>query len=206
MRRALSPVLWLRICLHAGLYGLLLALLWASTATAAPGGMVPAAIASAVPDARLAGQGSYRWFGMLIYDAELWVGHDGFRAEAPAQAPLALSLRYGRALEGRRIADASIDEIARQAGTTPDQRTLWRDKMRALFPDVQEGTRLTGIYQPGRGVQFFKDDQPLGSIDDAAFGRAFFAIWLGPATSAPALRSALLKGAAPITAVNPGEQ
>ncbi|WP_050465268.1 chalcone isomerase family protein [Herbaspirillum autotrophicum] len=208
MRRALSPSLWLRIALHAGLYALLLGWLWAGTAAAA-GSMVPAGIAAAVPDARLAGQGSYRWFGLLIYDAELWVGRDGVRNDAATSAmpaPFALSLRYGRALAGRRIADASADEMARQGSGTPAQRDQWREKMRAMFPDVQDGTRLTGIYRPDRGVQFYKDAQLLGSIDDDAFGRAFFAIWLSPSTSAPALRSALLKGAAPGSAATAGEQ
>lgn len=202
MRRVLSPALWLRISVHVALYAVLLTLLWSTSATAAP--PVPSCISSALPDARLAGQGSYRWFGLLIYDAQLWVGDAGFRSDASSAAPLALSLRYGRALEGRRIADASFDEMTRQDLSTPAQREQWRDKMRAIFPDVENGSRLTGIYLPSSGVRFFKDDQPLGAIDDPAFGPAFFAIWLSPATSAPALRQALLSGARPITSTPAG--
>jgi hypothetical protein len=36
-----------------------------------------------------------------------------------------------------------------------------------------------------------------GSFDAAQFARLFFAIWLGPSTSEPALRQALLAGTEP---------
>jgi hypothetical protein len=42
-------------------------------------------------------------------------------------------------------------------------------------------------------ARFFFNEQPIGEIDDPAFARAFFAIWLDPRTSEPSLRSALLK-------------
>ena len=64
--------------------------------------------------------------------------------------------------------------------------------MTALFPDVKEGTHITGIYLPNESVRFYLDGQWLGEIRDADFARAFFAIWLDPKTSAPDLRKKLL--------------
>ena len=64
--------------------------------------------------------------------------------------------------------------------------------MEAAFPDVKDGDRLTGRYEPGSGAQFFFNGQPRQRIDDAQFARLFFGIWLSPQTSEPALREQLL--------------
>jgi hypothetical protein len=56
---------------------------------------------------------------------------------------------------------------------------------------------LLGIHRPGVGAQFYQGGRALGRIDDPEFARRFFAVWLGPSTSAPALRDALLAGTAP---------
>ena len=60
-----------------------------------------------------------------------------------------------------------------------------------MFPDVKPGDSIVGHYLPD-GARFTFNEQPLGSIDDPAFARAFFAIWLDPNTSEPDLRAALL--------------
>ncbi len=69
--------------------------------------------------------------------------------------------------------------------------------MTALFPHVNEGTRITGVFLPDRGARFYLDSKLLGEIADPAFARAFFAIWFDPKTSADSLRKALLMNAAP---------
>ena len=51
------------------------------------------------------------------------------------------------------------------------------------FVDVKPGDTLCGIYLPDRGAR---------EVDDPAFARAFFDIWLAPGTRAPALRHHLL--------------
>ena len=77
------------------------------------------------------------------------------------------------------------------------QRAAWLEKMRSIFPDVRDGSRLGGVFLPGRGVRFYRDGKELALVDDPAFAQAFFGIWLDPATSAPKLRAALLRDAAP---------
>ena len=133
------------------------------------------------------GSGEFRRFGFLVYQATLWVGGDD-----PVRPPLALRLTYQRNIAGRDIADASVNEI-RNLGIADDGRLkLWGEQMVNIFPDVRPGDQLLGLHL-SEGARFFYNDRLLGSIDDAAFARAFFAIWLDPNTSAPALRSALLK-------------
>ena len=153
----------------------------------------PAHVEEHVANARLAGKGPFTWFGLRIYDAELWVGDKG----AQALAPYVLELRYARKLDGAKIADASVDEMEKLDAGTPAQRAAWLVRMKALFPNVQEGTRISGVNLPGAGVRFYLDGKPLGMIDDPAFAKAFFAIWLDPRSTGKTLRTALLKDAAP---------
>ena len=131
------------------------------------------------------GSGEFRRFGFLVYEATLWAADD------PVRPPLALKLTYRRNIDGELIAEASIKEI-RKLGMA-DEATLnrWGELMTGLFPDVKPGDTIVGHYLP-EGARFTFNEQPLGSIDDPAFARAFFAIWLDPNTSEPDLRAALL--------------
>ncbi|MEC5160986.1 MULTISPECIES: chalcone isomerase family protein [unclassified Janthinobacterium] len=170
----------------------------AEAVSAQPAQSAPAAhIARALPQARLAGQGGYSWFGLKIYHAQLWVGEQGYRGGAPEAAPFVLDLRYQRALDGARIAAASVEQMRKIGAGSAAQRQAWLQTMERIFPDVQEGTHISGAYLPGAGARFYLDGKALAEVPDAAFARAFFAIWLDPASSAGELREALLLDAAP---------
>ncbi|MFZ4757705.1 MAG: chalcone isomerase family protein [Burkholderiaceae bacterium] len=155
----------------------------------------PASIASQLPDARLAGEGDLRWFGLKVYTAQLWIGKPGLRLDRLAGVPFALDLRYATSLKGVLIADRSVQEMERMGFGDPQRRGRWHDAMKRLFPDVAKGDRLTGVNEPGRGARFFHNDRPLGGVDDPDFSAAFFAIWLDERTVAPSLREALVKQA-----------
>lgn len=174
----------------------------ATATTTSPAGRiagvaVPAPVGGYLGEARLAGEGLLRWFGMRIYEARLWVGSPPFDESRLHASTFALELRYARSLGGKAIAATSRDEIARLGLGTPAQREAWFDAMARLFPDVSAGDRLTGVHRPGRGVVFYQDDRRIGAVEDADFGPAFFAIWLHPRTAAPELREALLAGVRP---------
>ncbi len=135
------------------------------------------------------GSGEFRRFGFLVYAASLWAGED------PLRPPLALQLTYKRNIAGAAIAEASVKEI-RQLGLA-DEATLvrWGTLMAGLFPDVRPGDAIIGEYRAG-GASFHFNGRLLGRIEEAAFARAFFAIWLDARTSAPDLRAALLQRSA----------
>jgi hypothetical protein len=175
---------------------LLLAALLPLPPAGAQDGAAPEYITQALPGARLAGQGEYRWLLLPIYHAQLWVGAGGYRPQAPEAAPLVLVLRYARDLNGRRIAAASADQMAHIGAGSAGQRQAWLERMRTIFPDVRSGDTLAGLYTPGQGARFYLNGKPLADWPDADFARAFFAIWLSPRTSAAGLRSALLQDAA----------
>jgi hypothetical protein len=130
------------------------------------------------------GKGEFRRFGFLIYEAALWGGSN------PQQPPLALQLTYKRNIEGRKIVDASVQEM-RQLGATEPALKVWETQMTQIFPDVKPGDQLTGVYKSG-GAVFLFNNREVGEIKDPEFARYFFAIWLDPKTSAPGLRQNLL--------------
>ena len=152
---------------------------------------LPPPARAALPEGRVAGSGRLTYFGLHVYDAHLYVP-PGFDPQRFADQPFALELAYARKLDGRLIAERSRDEMARLGAGSDGQRERWLAAMTRLFPDVDKDRRLLGINLPGVGARFYADDRPLGTVDDPAFARAFFAIWLDEKTSEPRLRAQLL--------------
>ncbi|MCE1250153.1 MAG: chalcone isomerase family protein [Comamonadaceae bacterium] len=187
-----SPISSIKRLARTGVLAVAVGAAVASAAAAADGAAAPPSfVQQALPAAALLGQGQMRFLGLRIYDARLWVGPQ-FKAADFGDYPLALELSYHRAFKGAAIAQRSIDEIERQGELPPAQAQRWLKVLTALLPDVQSGDRLTGLYQPGQGMRFWRGEQLLGATDDAELARRFFAIWLSPRTSEPGLRSALL--------------
>nr|WP_316676110.1 chalcone isomerase family protein [Ralstonia chuxiongensis] len=143
-----------------------------------------------VPAPQLSGKGALCLFGFCLYDAQLW------SAELPPSynAPFALEVTYRRALERSRLIETAIDEIRRLQAPVPSDDTLaqWQRAMTPAFPNVRPGDTLCGVYLPGRGARFYANGQLTTEVDDPAFARAFFDIWLAPGTRAPSLRRHLL--------------
>ncbi len=164
----------------------------AEPATADPPA-IPALVSDALTQPRLAGEGRLRWLGFQVYDARLFVPGDGMDPARYARSPFALELKYARKLLGEEIAQASVREMQRMGFGTDAQRAGWLEAMRALFPDVATGDRLTGVHQLDGRVVFFRNDSRIGRVEDRQFGEAFFGIWLDPRTAVPELRRALLQ-------------
>ena len=159
---------------------------------AAYGQPSPSYVRQALPEAALVGQGMFRWFGLSVYKARLWGDKAKVTATGWPASSFALELEYTRKIEGEDIAIASIDEIKKLGLGTNAQHDQWLAEMKKLFPNVDEGHKLTGIFIPEQASRFFLDGKPIGEIDDPEFGPAFFSIWLHPKTSAPKLRRLLL--------------
>ena len=173
------------IPIRALLAGCLLLLCWSQSAP-----LLAAEWKSNLPQARLLGQGSFSWFGLPIYSANLWAasGEDVFAR------PFALELTYQRQISRERLVQTSLEEIRRMQGAAVDESRMqrWAQEMHQAFVDVQAGRQITGVYLPGQGARFYVDGELRHSVADEAFARALFSIWLGPQTRSPELRLALL--------------
>lgn len=172
----------------AGLFGLNFSAVAAAQSVATE---APPALRAALPDAKPAGAIRFTSWGFDIYDASLWVA-PGFRVDRWFQQPLALQLQYLRAFDGDDIAQRSLDEMRRAAPVSDAQAAQWLRAMKTAFPDVKKGDRLLGVYDPEAGARFFHNGAPTATVADAQFAQRFFAIWLAPQTSQPAMREALI--------------
>lgn len=167
----------------------------AAASTGGSASAIPVEVLQALPQAEALGQTRLRVWGFQIYDARLWVA-PGFRAQRFDQHAAALELTYLRAFAAADIAARSITEMRRSADISTAQAAQWQQDMQRVFPDIKQGDRLLGVHKPGAGASFWFNGKPAGEIADPAFARLFFGIWLSPQTSEPAMRTALLAGAA----------
>jgi hypothetical protein len=143
------------------------------------------------PALTLVGEGTLRWMGMKVYDAKLFAEEIKSTQDLFEHA-FALELTYALNLKGQKIAQRSLEEIKKLRWGTGQDHQGWLKQMVRIFPDVRSGDRIRGVYDPGKSVTFFLNDQLIGKVEDPRFAQGFFAIWLDPRTSEPKLRQKLL--------------
>ena len=131
-------------------------------------------------------------WGFEIYDARLWARPE-FSVQQYSTQNFGLELTYLRKFEGKDIAKRSIEEMKRVGKFTADQEAIWLKAMVDIFPPVEKGDRLLGVYKPNEGAEFWANQKRLGLIPDPLFAKLFFGIWLHEATSAPEIRQAWMK-------------
>ena len=139
------------------------------------------------------GSGDLRWFGFRVYRAALWAADP---VSWDTLDDFALVIRYERAIDASRLVQASLDEMRRLGQASETQLSEWVPLLKAAFPDVAVGDRITGVNLAGRGVAFYFGNERTVEIADPAFARAFFAIWLDERTREPGLRARLLGASA----------
>jgi hypothetical protein len=158
---------------------------------------LPPELQPLVPAGALGGQAKLSVWGFEVYNATLWVA-PGFLQTTYEQHAFALELAYLRDFAGSDIAKRSVSEMRRQKAISPLDETRWEGQMRAVFPDVKAGERLTGVNLPGVGAQFRAKGRVLGEIRDPEFAKLFFGIWLSPQSSEPRMRQSLLAQVPPV--------
>ncbi|NYE59956.1 hypothetical protein FHW58_001108 [Duganella sp. 1224] len=161
--------------------------------TAAADGRVAADAApwrAVLPQAQALGGGDLTFFGLRIYRATLWSASRPF----DATQPFALQLSYYRSISRGRLVSTSMGEIRRLARAPIPDATMarWESVLAGAFVDVKEGDELTGVYQPGRGMQLYDRQRLLAEVEDDALARAFFDIWLNPDSRDQKLRQRLM--------------
>ena len=159
--------------------------------------LVPGILAADLPDpvmrhissAERVGETRLKFFIWDVYDISLYASAGEFD---PSQ-PFALRLQYLRNLRGKAIAERSIEEMRRQ-GISEVKLAAWFSQLEKVFPDVQKGTELVGVFKPDQSTRFYRDGEFIGQVLDPDFGRPFSDIWLGDQSSIPAIREELIAG------------
>ena len=166
---------------------LVAAVLAAGVAGAAP--PLPEAVIREYPSLKELGEGRLRFIGIHVYDVSLWIPGAAFSVKEP----YAIELRYAINIKSHSLSERSIKEMRGQGLKDEARFAVWEKEMNRVFPDLKPGDRLVGVHVPGKEARFYSQDKFLGSVADAEFAQAFFAIWLDEKTSQPGLRAKLLK-------------
>jgi hypothetical protein len=136
------------------------------------------------------GTGRLNFWGFHIYDATL------YSAGNSSSSDFALNIQYQKSFSGSAIASKTADEM-KKIGVPEMQAAIWGKELAAVFPNIEPGQSITGIYSPKVGTTFFFEGKKIAQIPGAEFSKAFFGIWLDPKTSAPKLRAELLGNGCP---------
>jgi len=182
-----------RIGLMALLVGSMSSAVKASTA--APNANAAASLKPPAPidqkDVRL-GQSTYYWFLFRLYSAELWAPTAVQSMDQLWQTPFALTLTYDIPVKPTKLAQVTLEQMELQAAVEPTLAQQWVQKLSQLYPPIDPGTTLVGLYDPSGRMALYRDGQLLGEIKDGDFAKRFFMIWLDARSSYPKNRLQLL--------------
>jgi hypothetical protein len=108
------------------------------------------------------------------------------------QSKFALSLRYNMHFTSADIVQRSIEEMQHVGPMSDATAQQYSKQLSSIFCDVNAGDVITSVFTPDKGIKFYYNGKPVGTIVDIAFARHFMDIWLSSQTSAPDLRKQLL--------------
>lgn len=132
----------------------------------------PPEVERAMTSAQLVGEARYQLLTWTLFDAALWSEDGVFSWERP----FALTLTYRQAFSSRALVDRTIVEMSRRGGVSAPERLA--ALLRACFPDVAPGDRITGLSTGPDSAVFLHNGRQRCAIEWPGFRRAFFGIWL----------------------------
>ncbi len=147
-------------------------------------------ISEYVTSPKKVGEARFSFLFWDVYDAALYTQSDA----TSLVPPYALELKYLRDLDGAAIAERSIEEMKKQGVDDKQKLSRWEAQMKAIFPDVDDTSVITGIADANNTSHFYLGNDKIGTIDDTEFTSRFFGIWLSKDTSEPKFRAKLLQG------------
>ena len=140
------------------------------------------------PDLQVVGTGVLKVFFMDIYRVTL---HSKER-DYSVSDHFALEFDYKRSVSKKTVIDASMDELSKAPNVGSAETKAWKQILERGISDMQAGEKASVVFSKSGDVEFWLANQEPISFKDLKFAKNFAAIWLGPETSRPKLRLALL--------------
>jgi hypothetical protein len=140
------------------------------------------------PDLRVVGTGVLRVFFMDIYNLTLHSRERDYRVSDH----FALEFDYKKSVSKKTIVDASIDELSKAPNVSSIELKAWKQILEKGISDMRAGETASVVFSKSGDVEFWSENRESISFQDLRFAKNFAAIWLGPQTSHPKLRLALL--------------
>ncbi|MCY0389078.1 chalcone isomerase family protein [Robbsia sp. Bb-Pol-6] len=147
-----------------------------------------------VPAARLSGAATMHRYGQAVYAVKLFIDPGSFSPEDLTRESFALDFEYVKPCTGQGVADSVRTQMADMGIAATPQIQAWYERLRTLLPDLRAADHLTAVFQPQHGTRFYRNGEPFGAVPGQAFARAYFGIWLNPASTVPGLRAQLMQG------------
>ena len=140
------------------------------------------------PDLRVVGTGVLKVFFMNIYRLTLHSKERDYRVSDH----FALEFDYKKSVSKKIIVDASMDELSKAPNVSSVEKKAWKQILEKGISDMQAGEKASVVFSDTGDVEFWSENRKPISFQDLKFAKNFAAIWLGPQTSHPKLRLALL--------------
>lgn len=127
------------------------------------------------------------------YAGALYLPPDVAPGQALTDRPRILELHYFHAISAEDFRESTAEMIRRNT-TAREFSNISRQvsAMNALYRSVRPGDRYRAEYDPARGTTLYLGGRALGTVEGAAFSRAFFSIWIGSNPIDRAFRDRLL--------------
>jgi len=140
------------------------------------------------PDLQVVGTGVLTVFFMDIYRLTLYSKERNYSASDQ----FALEFDYKKSVSQKTIIDASMDELSKAQNVGSAETNAWKQILERGISDMQAGEKASVVFSKSGNVEFWSENGKPISFQDLKFAKSFAAIWLGPQTSHPKLRLALL--------------
>jgi hypothetical protein len=140
------------------------------------------------PDFQVVGTGVLKVFFMDIYSLTL----HSEESDYSVSDHFALEFDYKKSVSKRTIVDASMGELSKAPNVGPAETKAWKQILERGISDMQAGEKASVVFSKSGNVEFWSENGEAVSFQDLKFAKSFAAIWLGPQTSHPKLRLALL--------------
>lgn len=120
------------------------------------------------------GSGDFRWFGLKVYEAQLYTPQGkGFNWERP----FALQLDYARKVRARVQLKASLDELKRIEGAQGDHAQIG-SKLSNCLRDLRAGDRVVAVAQDADTLDFFVNGAQTCTLQHGEIRERYMSLWL----------------------------
>ena len=140
------------------------------------------------PDLKVVGTGVLKVFFMDIYSLTLHSKEGNYSGSEH----FALEFDYKKSVSKKAIVEASMDELSKAPNVDSVALKAWEQILEKGISDMQVGGKASVVFSKSGDVEFWSENRKPVSFQDLKFAKNFAAIWLGPQTSHPKLRLALL--------------
>ena len=140
------------------------------------------------PDLQVVGTGVLKVFFMDIYSLTLY----SKQRDYSGSDRFALEFDYKKSVSKNTIIDASMNELSKTPNVRSVEINAWKQILEKGISDMQAGEKASVVFSRSGNVEFWSENSEPISFQNLKFAENFAAIWLGPQTSHPKLRLALL--------------